>query len=278
MAPDARLGYAVIMRRPLLLILWLISDLLVFTGACVFAYFLRTGWVLSTEFPLERFVTATLLAAPVWLGTLIVTRTFALTRRQASVRNVIYMLYAGIMASALLAVIYFFLYKDIFSRLLLVEAGALSTLAVFLWHMFFGYLMRRSLSGGTTYPTLVVGVTRESRVLIEGLRRSHHPLKPVAILDGRGVKDKEIAGVPVLGKLNKLEDVLRDHRITHLIQASDLEQSINLLSACRAHGITYMLLPSVLGMVERDERIESLEGHPVTVVSPKQSGWMWFFR
>lgn len=278
MAPDARLGYAVIMRRPLLLILWLISDLMIFVGAYALAYFLRTGWVFSTDFPFENFLTVAVIAAIPWLGTLVVTRTFALTRRQASVRNVVYMLYAGVVGMAFLAVTYYFLYKTLFSRLLLAEAGVLSTMGAIVWHMIYGYLMRRSLSGGTTYPTLVVGVTRESRVLIEGLRRSHHPLKPVAILDGRGVKDKEIAGVPVLGKLNKLEDVLRDHRITHLIQASDLEQSINLLSACRAHGITYMLLPSVLGMVERDERIESLEGHPVTVVSPKQSGWMWFFR
>jgi hypothetical protein len=39
-----------------------------------------------------------------------------------------------------------------------------------------------------------------------------------------------------------------------------------------------MLLPSVLGIVERDERIELLEGRPVTVVRPGEKGWMWFFR
>jgi hypothetical protein len=47
-----------------------------------------------------------------------------------------------------------------------------------------------------------------------------------------------------------------------------LEQSLNLLSACRRRGITYILLPSVLGIVERDERIESLEGYAVTMVQP----------
>ena len=78
-----------------------------------------------------------------------------------------------------------------------------------------------------------------------------------------------------MGKLNKLEDVLNEKRITHLIQCSDLEQSLNLLGACRQKGIHYILLPSVLGIVERDERVESLEGHPVTMVSPKKGVLDW---
>jgi hypothetical protein len=34
----------------------------------------------------------------------------------------------------------------------------------------------------------------------------------------------------------------------------------------------------VLGIVERDERIESLEGRPVTVVRPQEHWIGWFFR
>jgi hypothetical protein len=92
------------------------------------------------------------------------------------------------------------------------------------------------------------------------------------------VKDVEIHGVPVEGKLNKIEEVMRGKRITHVIQCADLEQSLNLLSICREFEATYMLLPSVLGIVERDERVESLEGHPVTIVSPNEKRWQWFFR
>ena len=126
------------------------------------------------------------------------------------------------------------------------------------------------------FPTLIIGVTRESKRLVELLNKGRSPLKPVAILDGRGTKETEIDGVPVRGKLNKLDDVINEG-ITHLIQCSDLEQSLNLLSACRKSRITYMLLPSVLGIVERDERIESLEGQPVTMVAPKRGWWSWFF-
>ena len=98
------------------------------------------------------------------------------------------------------------------------------------------------------------------------MEKSRNPLKPVAVLDSRGAKEKDLAGVPVRGKLDKLEDILVKEKITHLIQTSDLEQTLNLLSACRRHGITYILLPSVLGIVEKDGHMESLEGLPVTVV------------
>ena len=85
-------------------------------------------------------------------------------------------------------------------------------------------------------------------------------------MDGRGANESEVSGVQVLGNLNKLEEVLEQKKITHLIQCSDLEQSLNLLSACRNKNITYLMLPSVLGIVERDEKVESLEGMAVIMV------------
>jgi FlaA1/EpsC-like NDP-sugar epimerase len=129
-----------------------------------------------------------------------------------------------------------------------------------------------------SFPTLIIGATRESASLIEQLNRHRSPLTPVAILDGHGTKEQELHGVPVRGKLDRLEEIIERERITHLIQCSDLEQSLNLLSACRRRSVTYMLLPSVLGIVERDERVESLEGHPITVVDPREKRGFWFFQ
>ncbi len=266
------------MRRPLLLILWLLTDLALFVGCYALAYFLRVGWVLSTAFPFDRFLLIALLTAPLWLATLIATRTFALLRNQESLRTGMYIAYAAVVATALFALGYYFVYGLFFSRLLLLTALALTVVLPWGWHIVFGRLQRRLLRRAPpAFPTLIIGATRESRALIESLQRSRNPLTPVAVLDGRGTPEPEIAGVPVRGKLNKLEDVLTGQRITHLLQCSDLEQSLNLLSACRNRGITYLLLPSVLGMVERDERVETLEGQPVTVVRPKEGKWKWFF-
>ncbi len=267
------------MRPTLLLTLWLLSDLFLFVGSFVLAYFLRVGWIFSSDLPFNHYLTAVCLSAAPWLLVLATTRTFALTRSQADVRNALYILYAAVVGAALVTLAYFFLFQGFFSRGIITIAAALSTIAIWGWHIVYEQIRRSVLHRDPpSYPTLIVGVTRESRQLVELLKKRKSPLKPVAILDGTGVKDKEIAGVPVLGKLNRLGEVLTEKKITHLIQCADLEQSLNLLSACRTQGITYMLLPSVMGIIERDERIESLEGKAVTVVSPERGMMGWFFR
>ncbi len=267
------------MRYRTLVLLWLFTDLLLFVGTYALAYFLRVGWILSTDFPFDQFLYAASIAAPVWLLVLATTRTFSLTRSQATLRNAAYLAYSALVGVALFTLVYYFQFEQFFSRMLLAFAFVLSAAVLWLWHILYSSAMRRILrKDPPAFPTLIVGVTRESKSLIERLNASRHPLKPVAILDGRGAGETEVDGVPVRGKLNKLEDVFEQERITHLIQCSDLEQSLNLLSACRQRGCTYLLLPSVLGIVERDERVDTLEGQPVTIVSPKVGWWTWFFR
>ncbi len=265
-------------RRLALLLLWLLTDALFFIGSYVLAYFLRVGWVLSSQFPFVPYLKVVTLVTPLWLLVLITTRTFALGKIQTTPRNTAYIAYSCLVGTAFFALGYYFLYNVFFSRLLLLESLILSTAVVWTWHIVFEQIGRWALTQSPpAFPTLIVGVTRESRHLIALLREHRNPLVPVAVLDATGVKDSDIEGVPVLGKLNKLEETLALHHITHLIQCSDLEQSLNLLSACRSRGITYLLLPSVLGIVERDEKIESLEGRPVTMVSPASGWWNWFF-
>lgn len=267
------------MRRTVVLMLWLISDYILFCAAYALAYFFRVGWILSTDLPFHQYMASVALSGIPWLTLLATTRTFALTRNQRTLRNAAYIAYTSVVGVAFVALIYFFLFQQIFSRELLLTACALSILGTWAWHMIMGFLMRWTLTvSPPVFPTLVIGVTRETRALLKHLRERRGVLVPVAILDVSGVKENEIEGVPVKGKLDRLEQALHEFGITHVLQCSDLEQSINLLSACRAHGITYMLLPSVLGIVERDERVESLEGKAVTVVGPNSGWWSWFFR
>ncbi len=266
------------MRYRLLLFVWLLTDLAVFLKAYALAYFLRVGWIFSTDFPFRKYITVVALIAPLWLIVLMTTRTFALTRSQGSVRNAAYIIYSSVVGTSLFALGYYFMYGLFFSRMLLLYALIISTCATWIWHLLYSFFLRKMLRRNPpSFPTLIVGVTRESRELIGKLNRAGSPLTPVAILDGSGCKDTAIDGVPVRGKLNKLEQVLGEG-ITHLIQCADLEQSLNLLSACRQKKITYMLLPSVLGIIERDEKVEALEGQPVTMVGPKKGILMWFFQ
>lgn len=257
---------------------WLIVDVCVFLCTYTLAYFVRVGFIFSTDYPFSSFIVAALATVPLWFITLITTRVFGLSRRQRSVRNGLYILYATIIACAVFITINYFSFQLVISRRLLVYLVVFPWVGIWFWHIVADRLLRAFLLHKQAFRALVIGITRESQFLVEHLLATNHPFRPVALLDGRGSPVKTIAGVPNVGKLNKLEAVLTDYGITHLIQCSDLEQSLNLISACRNKGITYMLLPSVLGIIERDERIESLEGHAVTAVAPQESIINWFFR
>lgn len=258
-------------RQHALVVLWLLSDAALFIGAYVLAYVLRVGWILSTDFPLEHLLVVAVAIAPLWLLILAAFGVFHPLRNQRTFAVFSRMGAAALLGTALFTLGYYFRYTAFFSRLLLLEAFALSSIVPWMWHIIMQGIARRILrTHPPSFPTLIIGATREAARLIQALERHKSPIVPVGILDSRGVREERVAGVPVIGKLHLLDTVLAEKNITHLIQCSDSEHTINLLGACRARGITYMLLPSVLGIVERDERIESLEGFPVTVVRPQK--------
>lgn len=267
------------MRRLSLTTLWLLTDSAVFMGAYILAYFLKVGWILSTDLPFTTFLSAVALTSVGWLFVMITMRNYALSRVQRSLRNFLYIAYACIIGMAGFTLAFYFLKATLFSRLLLLIAGVLSAVSVFLWHVIFDRIQRIALRAGSpTYPTLIVGTNREAQRLVAKLQTAKSPFTPVAILDGKGSSLKEIAGVPVLGKLDKLEKTVEEKKITHLIQCDQIEHSFNLLSACRQHHITYMLLPFVLGIIEDKVPTEAVEGQQVVTIEPRSRPLEWFFR
>lgn len=267
------------MRRLLLTLVWLATDAAVFTGSYVLAYFMKVGWILSTDLPFSTYLSATLLTVPGWLFVMTTMRNYGLSRIQRSLRNFLYIAYACMIGMAGFTLVFYFLEQSLFSRQLLLMAGAFSTLAVFVWHPIFDRMQRHILRlHPPTYPLLIIGTNREAQRLVEKLQRAKSPFTPVAILDGRGSSLKDIAGVPVVGKLDKLERIIEEKKITHLVQCDQLEHSLNLLSVCRQHGITYMLLPFVLGVIEDHVPTEALEGQQVVAVEPRTRPLEWFFR
>lgn len=258
--------------------MWLITDVVVFLAAYCLGYFVRVGFIFSTDYSFAYFFSATLLTVPLWLLTLLTTRVFGLSRRQVSVRNGLYIFYATMVACAMFITVNYFSFELQISRRLLLYLLVFPWLCVWVWHVIAEQLLRLFLQKKQAFKMLIIGITRESTILVEQLLAAKHPFTPVALLDGKGAQVEQIAGVPNIGKLNKLEQVIDSYGITHLLQCSDLEQSLNLISVCRNKQIHYLLLPSVLGIIERDERIESLDGNPVTSVAPQESLFAWFFK
>ncbi len=255
------------MRRSILLICWLFTDVVLFIGAYAAAYFIRVGFIVSTDFPLDLYMQTVAITAPVWLIVLAELGVFRLLRVQSDRKNLLHLLFACVMASSLFTLAYYFLHDKFFSRLLLVEAGALNLLFTVVWHLAFDQWQRRILrKDPPAYPLLVIGANREAERFIALLEQKLSPLKPLGILDPQGSSRKEIAGVPVLGKLNRLEEILASMKPAYLVQCSNLEHSINLISACRSHRITYILLPSVHGIVGEKKEFVSIEGQILATV------------
>lgn len=266
-AEKVKKTYTVRMRRAVLLTLWLLTDAVLFVGAYTAAYFLRVGFIVSTDFPLNLYLQTVLIITPLWLLVLAELGVFRLIRVQTETRNLSYLLFSCIIASSLFTLAYYFLHDQFFSRLLLVYAGGLNFILILVWHLAFDAWQRRILrKNPPAYPVLIIGANRDAEKLIALLNEKQSPLKPVAVLDPQGTSKKELAGVPVLGKLNILEETIKKVKPKYLVQCSTLEHTINLISVCRNHGIIYCLLPSVLGIIGKNEEFVRVEGQALAMI------------
>ena len=265
------------MKPKTLLGIWWLTDILLFVFAYLLAYFLRVGVVNSSVFTIDKYILVTFVTAIIWLFMVMFLRCFGLSRVQTSLKSLFYLAASFAMAVMVHALMYYFLYQEIFSRLLLIYAFVFSALFVTVWHIVFQRWRHYLLYKQKTYPTLLVGVTRESKYIVKQLQQHQFPLHIVGIVDSSGVKDKEIEGVPVLGKLNVFKKLLDEQGITHVIQASDLEHVTTIMLECQKRELTFMLLPSVLGLLNGTGRTDYLLKNPVISVAPWQKE-MWWFR
>ncbi len=256
------------MRRTFLLVCWVIADYVLFVGAYTLGYLAKVQTFTWAPFPIGSYLRTVVIIAPFWLLVLVSLRVFTLTRIQQSRKNILHILFACAMGVSFFTLAFYFLNdKSPVSRLLLVYVGTFSFLLTTLWHTVFDVWQRKVLrKDPPAYPLLLIGINRDTERIIKLLNDRESVFKPVAILDSRGTSAKEIAGVPVLGRLHKLEETIREKRITHLMQCAEIEHTINLLSVCRAHKLTYLLLPSVLGIVGVNEKNEQIEGQSVIMV------------
>ncbi|MBI1934221.1 hypothetical protein HYS30_00995, partial [Candidatus Peregrinibacteria bacterium] len=186
------------MRRPqTLIVLWILSDAALFVGTYVLAYFLRVGWILSTDFPFRNLLTIVTGITPLWLLILIAFGVFHPLRNQKTILTLSHMSAAALLGVALFTLGYYFRFTAFFSRLLLIEAFFLSSIGLWAWNVIMQGMIRRLLrSPPPSFPTLIIGATREAARLIHTLEKQQSPLTPMGILDSRSVRESHIAGIP----------------------------------------------------------------------------------
>lgn len=235
-----------------------------FSSAADFPFFTFEGFYFSSDFPFWHYFLPAIPAALLWVFILYYARAYKIEQNVRNFRHVERVVFASMVGIAAYLLTFIFLRKEVFSRLMIVYLLVLSSFFIWLNHYLYSVLARRYYKQGIgVYRTLIIGTNREAQTLVEQLKSRSSLHMPVAILDGYGSKLKDIAGVEVMGKLNKFEDTVREQKIDQIIQTDNLEQTINIMNFALKNKIKYALLPSLFGAYRKKQSVEELEGVPV---------------
>ena len=255
-------------------ILQIVVDGLLLLAAFVLAYFLRIGFYFSTDFPFDKYMTIALITMPITLGFMFFARTYKLTQQIRSLRHMQRIAFVAIENVAVFMVLYYFAYRNFFSRLILVYIFLLTFLFVYFWHRIFKWILQRSAEREVgIYRTLVIGANRPAEEIIKHLIQTKSHIKPVAIIDAHGSGKSIIAGVPVVGKMNLFEKAIAEHNIDHILQVDHLEQTLNRINYALQNNIKFIMPPELLGIFQGHQHVEEIEGQPFLKVVRKKRWW-----
>ena len=123
------------------------------------------------------------------------------------------------------------------------------------------------------YRTLIIGSNRPAEAIVKMLVDKKPHIKPVAIINAHGGHQKEISGVPVVGKMNHFEKTVDEYKIDIILQVDHLEQSLNIINFALSRDIKYFMPPELLGVFQGNQMIEEIEGMPFLKVQKEKKWW-----
>lgn len=244
-------------------ILQIIIDFLGIFGSFLLAYFVRVGWIFSTDFPFTLFLKLSLLGTSIWIGFLLFSKYYRIPIRSGkrAMFDIGLILLGGIVANGFLIVSYFFPRDILFSRLISIYIFVFGTLFLLISQYLFRLVLATlKKNENKVYHTLVIGANRVAEKIIESFQKDKYaPHKIEGVIDPYGL-EKTIKGSTILGKLNKLEDVCVEKKITCIVQCDGFEHTLNLISFCEEKDIKYMFLPALRGIFDDNLRIRETAG------------------
>lgn len=259
------------------------ADLLTLAAAWILAYFLRFHAGLFTLErgvpPLETYLALLPFALAVWAVALRVMGLYQPRRSLSLVHEFWDLIKASTLATMVLILVTFFYREESYSRigmvlfwgtstalLALTRGAARETLRVFRRR---GYNLRY---------LLIVGAGELGRRLLERVRDNPWlGLRVVGFLDEAVPEGTSVAGVPVLGGVKRLKEVLRRHAVDQVIFALPIEAHGALeagLSDLADETVDIKLIPDVLEYLMLNAGVEDLDGLPIVNLSASPLyGW-----
>lgn len=233
---------------------------------CVFilAYFLRVGWIFSSDFPFSLFLKLSFLGTIIWSGFLLFTKYYRIPIRSGkrAFFDIGLIFLGGAVANGFLIVSYFFPRDILFSRLISIYIFVLGVFFLLLSQYIFRLILATlKKNEKAVYHTLIIGANRVTEKIIASIQNDKYaPHKIIGVIDPYGL-EKNIQGSKLLGKLDKLENVCIQNKITCLIQCDAFEHTLNIISFCEEKDIKYMSYHALRGIVDENLRIRETAGN-----------------
>ncbi|MBN2306624.1 hypothetical protein JXD20_01450 [Candidatus Peregrinibacteria bacterium] len=255
-------------------ILQVAVDAILILAAFALAYFLRIGFYFSTEFSFWDYFLVALITTPITLLFMFFIRAYKMSQQVRTLRHIQRLTFVALENVFLFMILYYFTFREFFSRLILIYIFLFTLVFTYLWHIAFRWILQKASSKEVgIYRALVIGTNRPAEAIIRMLISEKSHIKPVAAINAHGGSKKMIAGVPVVGKMNLFEKTIADHDIDIIIQVDHLEQSLNIINYALANNLKYFMPPELLGIFQGHQIIEEVEGMPFLKVHRNKKWW-----
>lgn len=249
-------------------------DALLILAAFALAYFLRIGFYFSSDFPFDQYFLIGAITMPITLIFMFFIRAYKLSQRVFSLRHIQRITFVALENVFVFMILYYFTFREFFSRLILIYLFVLTVLFIFIWHNLFRWILKKASEREVgIYRTLVIGTNRPAQEIIRMLITQKSHIKPVAIIDPHGSKKTVVHGVPVVGKMNLFEKTIADHDIDFILQTDNLEQSLNIINYALSNNLKYIMPPELLGIFQGHQTLDEIEGLPFLKVHQKKKWW-----
>jgi exopolysaccharide biosynthesis polyprenyl glycosylphosphotransferase len=184
------------------------------------------------------------------------------------------LLFFSVSVSSLVLVGFLFLYRELwFSRLVVLNAWWISFLLLALSRIALagGQRLLRACGRGVK-NTLVLGAGEMGETLVAKLLLDRGlGYRVVGYLDDDPAKQKQcIRGVPVLGTLAAVRDIIPRERINEVLIASakiPADKVLDIITECERFGVEFKIVPGILELIASRVDVDEIAGVPLLTVS-----------
>jgi len=248
-------------------------DWLIMTGALALAIYLR----FHPEYPWRAFLIVHALYSLVWLSALALHGLYGKWKFSAG-KSFSAIILGWMVNSA----ITFFLKQIAFSRAVVIYAGVINAALIPGWRFLFKWLVRwgvgifRDKLGQSILSkrTLIVGDAESADTIIRKLRTRVQMLNSIrgVVLAEPDESIAKVAGVPVIGSLDYLHEIIPRERIQEVIFSTDrlpYDKILSTIAASNGSQISFKLVPSNLSVIIGKAVTEHLDDVPLVDIEYK---------